>query len=389
MRFFLIFLLFFNLYAFLDEESIFNNQEQINIDIQKLYDNANTNDEMIDFENEISDPIISTSALVLESNYDKDSFYVGEIFPLYLKAITNEIIDFDFIIELQKNDDLLFLNPNPEWVKVDNNYHTILYLQAKSSNALLEKIIVKLSKNKYVFKESSIKTKKIYFNQIKANKQYSNIVADLLEVKKVKTSYFDEDNIIIMLELNAKNANLNSFYIKDIEKQGIENLKGDINNSSAFYYAILKSNTNELNFSYFNKNQKKLEYFSIKLEPIDNQVFAPSDLNPQNSTLNLYKKIICYTLTILFIVFFIFKRSMLLLALAIISFTLSFFVSVDLQSAILKANVKAQILPTKNSTYFYTSNKDQKVEILDKRLNYVKVIFEDRSIGWVDEKDLY
>ncbi len=45
-------------------------------------------------------------------------------------------------------------------------------------------------------------------------------------------------------------------------------------------------------------------------------------------------------------------------------------------------------LPTEPSTYFYTANADEKVEVLGKRQNYIKVLFSDGKIGWVNKDDL-
>ncbi|WP_219009789.1 SH3 domain-containing protein, partial [Campylobacter jejuni] len=49
---------------------------------------------------------------------------------------------------------------------------------------------------------------------------------------------------------------------------------------------------------------------------------------------------------------------------------------------------RAKILPTEPSTYFYTANADEKVEVLGKRQNYIKVLFSDGKIGWVNKDDL-
>ncbi|EHP0985778.1 hypothetical protein KN847_001272, partial [Campylobacter coli] len=43
---------------------------------------------------------------------------------------------------------------------------------------------------------------------------------------------------------------------------------------------------------------------------------------------------------------------------------------------------------TESSTYFYTANSNEKVEVLGKRLHYVKVLFRDDKIGWVESSDL-
>ena len=52
----------------------------------------------------------------------------------------------------------------------------------------------------------------------------------------------------------------------------------------------------------------------------------------------------------------------------------------------LKANSKATLLPTAQSTHFYTSERDEEVEILGERKNFIKVLLNDGKIGWVSRE---
>ncbi len=54
----------------------------------------------------------------------------------------------------------------------------------------------------------------------------------------------------------------------------------------------------------------------------------------------------------------------------------------------LKAQSKIQILPTLNSTYFYSGEQIQEVEVLDKREHYRKILLNNGKIGWVKNEDL-
>ncbi|GAB1466272.1 hypothetical protein MASR2M54_17720 [Aliarcobacter cryaerophilus] len=52
-----------------------------------------------------------------------------------------------------------------------------------------------------------------------------------------------------------------------------------------------------------------------------------------------------------------------------------------------KADSYIYILPTKNSTVFFKTQKDERVEALEKRENFVKVLGVDSDfIGWVKEE---
>ncbi|WP_454991229.1 SH3 domain-containing protein, partial [Campylobacter rectus] len=55
----------------------------------------------------------------------------------------------------------------------------------------------------------------------------------------------------------------------------------------------------------------------------------------------------------------------------------------------LKQNINVKILPTQNSSVFYTSKAQQKVEILGEREDYVKILLDDGKIGWVKKDDIF
>ena len=58
-------------------------------------------------------------------------------------------------------------------------------------------------------------------------------------------------------------------------------------------------------------------------------------------------------------------------------------------SATIKQNVNVKILPTTNSSIFYTTSQKQKVEILGQRDDFKKILFDDGKIGWVKKDDLF
>ena len=101
-----------------------------------------------------------------------------------------------------------------------------------------------------------------------------------------------------------------------------------------------------------------------------------------------FKQYALWFLAVLFGVLFVWRKGYIILALAVVCFALSFLVDANTQSAIIKAGSRAKILPTEPSTYFYTANTDERVEILGKRQNYIKVLFSNGKIGWVNKDDL-
>ncbi|TKX31358.1 SH3 domain-containing protein [Campylobacter aviculae] len=393
---FFIFLIFLNLFA-REEISVFGGQDEkmqeelkkLPKEEQRIYQNIAPSDENLDISaDNIEDPFIPQSSLVLTNDEYPSRVYVGEVFPITIHAKTTENTNFDFKIGLKKNDDLLFLNPDVKWKSIQGEYVATLWFEAKTSNASLEQISIQLLRNGQAFQQTNLNLNPIKYENTLSNNDFTHLVASSLEVKKIKTSNFDNHNIIVMLELNATNTNLKSFYINGIQKQGVENLKGDFNASSAFYYAILPSSKTHFEFSYFNKDTKNLENLKFKLVISDDEISTQSDLNPINKDFNIYKQYALWFFTFIFAILFVWKKNYIILILAIICFTLGFFVDTNIKSGILKAGSRAKILPTEPSTYFYTARSNEKVKILGKRLNYVKVLLENGQIGWVYREDL-
>lgn len=369
---------------------IFSFAQNINLSSkdQDIYKSITPSYEL-DYDNKIKEePYMPNSSLALNTSNYKDSYYVGEVFYIELIVKTNVDTNFDFIIKPILNNDLLFLNKNIKWKFINGEYKTNLYFQAKTSNAVLEKIDVKLSRNKNIFQEASIKINPIKFTKIDYDKNYSHIIASDLIVKKVKSSNFDDKNIIMMMELQANNTNLNSFFIKDIKKQGVENIKGDFNKSNAYYYAILPKYTKNFTFSYFNTNTKELKNIKIDIEINEESISTQSDLNPTNKDYNFYKLAILWLLSFILALIFVFYKNYFLLVISIIFFVLGFFIDTSTHIATLKPNSKVKILPTTQSIYFYTSKDYEEVEILNKRKNYIKILLKNRKIGWVDSANL-
>lgn len=358
---------------------------------QQVYNNIAESDEMGNYTQNIPDPFVATSSLVLSTKDYKSQYLVGELFTIELTAKTDEKTDFEFELEFNKNDSLLFLNPNVKWLKNGNEYTTTLWFEAKDVNAALIQILVNLKRNKEIFQQASLNINPLQFKRIDAGKNYAHIVAKELNVKRVKSDYFDDKNLVMVVEFEAQEANLKNFHLNNekIIQQRVDGFRGDFNTSSAFYSAVFAPSVSELNFSYFNTSTQSLQNISLKVELSNEKLSTQSDLNPKNNDLLFYKRLALWALSGVLVLIFVFKRHYFFFALAVIIFVGSFFIgSKDTQTAILKANSRAKILPTSQSTYFYTSEKDEEVEILGKRKEWVKILLSNGKIGWVSNENL-
>ncbi|WP_291951752.1 hypothetical protein [Campylobacter sp.] len=393
LRFFFILLLALSSYA--QENSVFDNYDTLEKNFNSLSDQAKqlyntiTPSDEYDYETKIVKEDIPQTSLVLNAKEYQQKVYVDEIFPIDLEVITSTNLNFDLNISFEKSDDMLWINPNPIWQQKANSYSTTLWFQAKSLNATLDKIIIWLSRNDKIIQNSSLIIKPINLEKIEAPvNKYSHIVASNLKVKQVRANNFDNETMILFIELIGENTNLEGFEIKSISKQGVEAIKGNFSKQSAFYYAILDKNKSKFDFSYFNTTKKELQEFSLKIELKEDSISTQSDLNPKTNNFNFYKQIILWSFCFIFAIWFIFKKSYIALGLAILTLIASFLSHHSIYKTFLKAQSKIQILPTLNSTYFYSGEQIQEVEVLDKREHYRKILLNNGKIGWVKNEDL-
>ena len=373
--------------------SFLNAEIKLNETELQIYKNISQSEEKeVNIEDTAVNNIRGLSSLALRVLDYKKDYYVGEVFPITIYAKTNEGSEFGFRVDLDKNNDLAFLNKDVKWEKVQGEYKASLWFEAKSTNAKLNNIKISLTRNKVPFQDTTLNIENIRFKRVNADKNYANLVASELKVKKFRTNRFDDKNLVMIVELSAKNANLNNFNIANdttLVKQRIDNVNGDFNSSSAFYSAIFAPSKNELSFSYFNTQSNKLEEINLAVELSSNEtVNTQSDLNPTVNAMDFYKQLALWIIAAVCAFVYIFKRSYVFLAIALIVFILSFFVVSSSYKATIKANTSAKLLPTENSTYFYTSSQEEEVDVLTSRQNYKKVLFKNGKIGWVDEKDL-
>lgn len=372
--------------------SFLNAEIKLNETEIQIYKNISQSEEKeVNIEGTVNN-IRGLSSLALRVLDYKKDYYVGEVFPITIYAKTDESSEFGFRVDLDKNNDLALLNKDVKWEKVQGEYKASLWFEAKSTNAKLNNIKISLTRNKVPFQDTTLNIENIRFKRVNADKNYANLVASELKVKKFRTNRFDDKNLVMIVELSAKNANLNNFNIANdttLVKQRIDNVNGDFNSSSAFYSAIFAPSKNELSFSYFNTQSNKLEEINLAVELSSNEtVNTQSDLNPTVNAMDFYKQLALWIIAAVCAFVYIFKRSYVFLAIALIVFILSFFVVSSSYKATIKANTSAKLLPTENSTYFYTSSQEEEVDVLTSRQNYKKVLFKNGKIGWVDEKDL-
>ncbi|WP_103593326.1 SH3 domain-containing protein [Campylobacter concisus] len=341
-------------------------------------------------DNQVYDKIKVKELLLKATNVPKN-VVIGEIFSVEIVADTQNDFEFEFETQLDETNIKWLNKKNFQWVKSeDNKYVGTFYLEATSIDAKTLKVSLTLKRNGENYQSSSINIFLPKLKELRSDENYNHIVADNLEVKKFKTTKFDDINNIMVVEIYGNNVDLSAFNIenKTILKQGVDTINGDFNSQSAYYFAVFKPNKKSLDFNYYNLKKAKFESFSLPVSVEDDDVSTQIGLNPKQSEFSTYKDVMIYSCVVIFILLAVWRRRLSYFFVATIFIALGIYTYNPFGKAILKPDISVSILPTKNSTIFYTSHKNENVEILDTKGDYSKILFADGKIGWVKKDNL-
>ncbi|MDD3342451.1 MAG: hypothetical protein PHR87_02625 [Sulfurospirillaceae bacterium] len=315
--------------------------------------------------------------------------YVGQVFPVKLKAIIATQNFDDVTMEMQNSTNVEIINPNSTWETTgDRTYFNTYYLKVTSTTATLPSLSISLLSNKSSTESQTITLPKLTIVQLKKDALFCNVIADNLTVNKYKTTTFDDKNNITVLEIEASNSNLKDFALAGIAKSGIDSFSENGTTQKIYYYAILPNYQKTFEFTYFDLPTNKFSKISLPVIAENDEVSTQLGLNPKESIFEFYKSIAYAVGAFIFFVIFIRRRRFFYLFLALIFFTLFFLDKNPMNNVFLKDNSSVMILPTEHSTIFFTNTKSIPVEKLGQRDNYIKILLPDGKIGWTLDENI-
>lgn len=331
----------------------------------------------------------ASKTLYLSYKKIPNSVYENQRFEVKLEALVTSNTDLiEFYTKINSYDDIEILNPNSVWKKISSNkYENSFYLKVKSPNFTLPTFEVSIYKLGNLVDSSVLELPNINFSNIGKNDfRYSNIIAENIIIKAYKTKQYNNNSALTIIDLDAINSNLSDFHLKNIELQGISSIKEWENIENLVYYFVTPIYQKELIFTYLNSTTNSFKEVKIPLILQNELVSTQTDLNPNDSSFEKYKKIASIVIFFIFLVLFIWKKYTVFLLLTIFSLLLAVFYNMPNTKGFVKQDSYIYILPTKNSTIFFKTTKNEEVEILEKRENFVKVLgLENKFIGWVKE----
>jgi len=360
--------------------------EPTDIEVFSTTDDSMAFDEDEEFLNDDTHtPYIRSQTVFLSFLTKVEKIYLSQHLKVKIKAIvTHENVNTLKTTFLNAKN-VQILNKDASWRKTGaNNYEITYILKALSTKARLPDFKVTAESKRGESSEILLAPKpKIV--ALREDREFSLVLSEDFTLTSHHAKKYDEKSNIVLLEINATSANLEDFHLPFAIRDGIDKIEKSGLQQSIFYFAIIPNDIKIFKFKYFDLLSNKYNIVSFDMILEDTTVSTQTDLNPQKSKLALYKAVALIVLA--FIVFLFFLRSKKLYLLVIVFIVLAYvvYLQIPISKVVLEKDIDLKILPTKNSTIFYTTSEPTKADILLEKDGYIKVLLENKKIGWIDE----
>ena len=275
----------------------------------------------------------------------------------------------------------------PVWNKEKENiYISKISFKSKDKQFTLPNITIALLKDNSIIDFISINSPKIKFEKIAVNqKLFSRIIASNLEINTIKTKQYTNNILHSTINIQATNSNLEDMRLNSFDDQGIKSLSDKPPHQNLYYYVMIPSHKKEIQFTYYNTILKDFILITLPITLEEELVSTQTDLNPYNSSILIYKQISVISLLIITILLFIFTKRNKYLFIIVILISIIGYLFIPNKKLIIQSGTKIYILPTKYSTVYKVLENKELVEIINKKENYLKVLFKNNNIGWIKD----
>ena len=321
-----------------------------------------------------------------------DILYVHQIVALDLKMLVFSkytTIKTEFIFDDESyKDSVEVLNPNDNWAlnAEDSSLRNTFYLKIKQPHYMIPQIKVRVDTSDGEAVES-IKGTLGKAIKLERKGEFSQVLAQNLEILDTKITSYDANSNLAVLQLQSTMGNLFDFHLESYTQQGIESKNGDYQKAVAFYYAIIPKSASVMTFDYFNTTTSKYQTLQVQNIVSEERISTQSDIKPKNNY-QFFKIALILFFLLLFLGLYFYKRKFIFAILAFVALcALVYFLTLK-TSVILKKNAALRIQPSFNSTIVFTAQEPMSAEIIGERNQYYKVILKDDRIGWIKKDDV-
>ena len=311
----------------------------------------------------------------------------GEVFSITIKTIST-VKNFDEISYTFKNKrGLRSLNFVPYRKKQGKFFLETFKFIATKNNARLPDITASLTSNR-PYETTTLSGKKLNIIALNPKKDYSNIIANSLELTEYKTTSFDSKHNIIVFTARAENSNLQTIKFQNVFKQGIESITKQIYKPKVTYFVVINKDLEKFSFSYFNLVDNRFVKLTIPIIVDDDSVTTQTDLKPKDQSKEKLKITIAAGFAFAIFIFALWRKKMVYIILVFIPILFVLYFAMPSGDVCIKKGSAIHLLPVDNGTIFETT---QEVYILSKEgiaKNYTKVKLKNEKIGWVKNEDI-
>ncbi|QKJ26395.1 putative membrane protein [Aliarcobacter cibarius] len=332
--------------------------------------------------------LFAAKNLYLSILKEPTSVHKNQKFEVKVKALVTTTDFTSLTTNFSNQSNITVMNPSSPWKKIsDDTYENSFYFKVKSSNFKLPIIEVKLWNSNSLIDISTIETGNIGFSNIgKNDDRFSKVIADNIILKAYKTKQYNNQEALTIIDIDAVNSNLEDFNLDNVVEQGVSSIKEWENIQNLVYYVVTPIYDKNLTFTYFNSLSNSFKEVRVPLILQNELVSTQTDLNPNDSTFEKYKKVASTIVCIFLLILFIWKRKKYLIPFVVITFIFALIYNLPNDKGKIQTDSFVYILPTKNSTVFFKADKELEVEVLEKKGQFIKVLgVEDGFIGWIKE----
>ena len=326
---------------------------------------------------------------VLYTNYEDIPKRVlqGEIFSVTIKTLSTIKNFLDIKYAFSHYYGIELLNKIPYRKIEDRYYYDSFYFYVDKNRAKLPDVTVSIVSYKK-YKDTIITGKKLNVVTLNPKNDFSNIIANSLDLIEYRTTSYDNRYNIIVFEANATNARVEDFDFKNVYKQGMESVNGSYLNSKIIYFLIIDKKLENFSFSYFNLLLNKFKTINIPIIVDDDSVSTQTDLKPRDQSHERLKMNIASVITIIGFIFIIWRKKYIYLVLILLPLAYMLYLSIPQKDICIKKGSNMYLLPVMNGTIFETTNSKITLKKEGDVKEFVKVKLENNKIGWVKNEDI-
>jgi hypothetical protein len=216
---------------------------------------------------------------------------------------------------------------------------------------------------------------------------YVGVLANTMEIKSYQTSHYDENNFILVLQLEAMEANLEAFQLIGYDHSAVE-IRNEENGLKVGEVSILvSSQESNLTFSYYNTVKHKFIGFQVPVEITKSTLIPNEELNPTTDSFLLLKRYTLSFLAFFFFIMFLWKRDFLYLLLLILLTFVLYRLFIPHKEVCVKEGSPLYLLPTPSSTIGMYIKEKTSTMSLAQRNEYIKIEYLPGVTGWIKYED--